>query len=482
MPDLLVGSKSGQPVTTPAHHDVLDDASLLRRVFAIALSAGGQWVELFRERRFDGAATVGDQQRSLSRSSTQGVSLRVMGHGGRSCQVHTPLDDPRSLRDLAQQARAAFAVVAQTTVRPLVERVASGTSLTPCLDPLADYVDIARLVQRADDALTAARAHGAQSVQVRATTWARELTIRSSDGLRLALPEQGTRIAVDAFVDRSGKRSKGRASWSAAGSTEQLPFEDATAIGMKAATQAIRLTRASVPATADLAVVLSPPAAGLLVHELMGHACEADAVESGASLIAGRMGQQVTDSAVWLCDGHPGGQVWGAATHDDEGTPNRAHPMITAGRFVGALTDRRYAGRSAHPTSGNGRRQSYAHRVLPRVSHTEMAVGDTAQAEMVAGIPHGLLALSMEGGAINSRTGVLNLAVKEALMIRSGQPAERVRGATLTGDALDILTHIQAVGDDPVLTPMLCGKQGQWIPVSATSPSVLVERMRAVGG
>jgi TldD protein len=227
-------------------------------------------------------------------------------------------------------------------------------------------------------------------------------------------------------------------------------------------------------------VIVDAAAAGLVVHELIGHALEADAVRQGTSLVASLAGTRVTDAAVTVLDGGAPPGTWGCPPVDDEGTANLATLLLDRGVFVGTVTDRLHA--DAAETTGNGRRASYEHPVLPRASCTRLMPGTASLAHLVADLADGLLVTAVDGGAVDARTGLLNVVVREGVAIRSGQPAGVVGGLTLVADARTALAAITGVGDRPTTHAMLCGKHGQLVPVSASSPALRFDGFQVIGG
>ncbi|TWE15543.1 TldD/PmbA family protein [Kitasatospora atroaurantiaca] len=461
--------------------EAVHDPRLRHRVFARALAGGAAWAEIFHELRVDASITLASGDRtSRSAGLAGGVGLRVVGPAG-SCQAFSPLDDAASLLDLAGRAAAGYSAMAGGTHAPAP--FSDAPPGAPAGTDWADALDLALLEDRARTALLAAEAVGTDGVRVRGTTWLRTVTVANSRGVLRSFTSPGTRVAVDAFARNGSDRRKGRSNHCAATPVGVLAAAQAAEVGERAAGQARRVLGTGTVAPAALPVVLAPKAAGLLVHELLGHPCEADMVAAGSSPVHTAAPGPVTDSCVSVRDGCSGADAWGAAPWDDEGTPNPQTLVIDRGHGHHVLSDRRHADLTeGQASSGNGRRQSYAHPVLPRTSLTRLAPGGTDPQAMVAGLATGLWVLAAEGGAVNARTGMLTIDVKEARVIRSGTPAELVSGVAITADAREVLRGIRAVGDDPLLCPMICGKHGQWIPAAAESPSVLVERMQTVGG
>ncbi|BBA95586.1 putative TldD/PmbA family protein [Actinacidiphila reveromycinica] len=477
--------------------DALGDPALARRVLDRALAGRAAWAEVYHEVRTDGSVTMNDGERtSRSASLTEGVGLRAVGPAG-TCNVYGPAPDPAALLRLAERAADAYDALAgggapgepptapagrpESAARLWAD--ANPADANPWADARWDEtLDLGRLEAHAAAALAAATETDTDGVRVRATTWSRSVVVVNSLDGRARWTTRGTRFAVDAFARRGADRRRGRANHCSdlpVGAIDAAPAQDA---GRRAAAQAHRVLGTSAAPPAAVPVVLAPAAAALLVHELLGHPCEADMVAGGTSPLRPSGPAPALDSCVTVLDGCPPQGGWGRADRDDEGTPNAETVVIDRGVPSGVLTDRASAEAHGWALTGNGRRQSYAHPVLPRVSGTRLAAGTSSADALVAGLGDGLWVLAAQGGSVNARTGMLTIDVKEARLVRGGVPGERVSATAVAAHARDVLRGIRAVADDPLTCPMICGKHGQWIPVAAQAPSVLVERMQTVGG
>jgi TldD protein len=229
--------------------------------------------------------------------------------------------------------------------------------------------------------------------------------------------------------------------------------------------------------------VLGPGWPGILLHEAIGHGLEGDFNRKKTSAFAGLLGKRVAAPGVTVVDDGTLPERRGSLTVDDEGTPSRCNVLIEDGVLVGYMQDRQNARLMGVEPSGNGRRQSYAHVPMPRMTNTYMLAGDRDPAEILASAKDGLYAVSFGGGQVDITSGKFVFTASEAYLIENGRVTAPVKGATLIGDGADALTKIRAVGNDLELDRGIgtCGKSGQWVPVGVGQPTLLIEGL-TVGG
>ncbi|MCF3933510.1 metallopeptidase TldD-related protein [Acuticoccus sp. M5D2P5] len=244
----------------------------------------------------------------------------------------------------------------------------------------------------------------------------------------------------------------------------------------------VNLDAAPAPAgTFD--VVLGPGWPGILLHEAVGHGLEGDFNRRKTSAFAGLMGERVASPGVTVVDDGTHPDRRGSLSIDDEGTPSHETVLIEDGRLVGYMQDRQNARLMGMVPTGNGRRQSYAHTIMPRMTNTIMRGGNADPEEIRAGVKDGLYMVSFGGGQVDITSGKFVFSSTEAYRLRDGKICEPVRGAMLIGNGPDALTRITAVGNDMALDHGIgtCGKQGQWVPVGVGQPTIRINAM-TVGG
>jgi TldD protein len=240
----------------------------------------------------------------------------------------------------------------------------------------------------------------------------------------------------------------------------------------------------AIPAPAGIMdVALGAGWPGILLHEAIGHGLEGDFNRKGTSAFAGLMGQRIAAPGVTVLDDGTMPNRRGSITVDDEGTPSGKNTLIEDGILVGFMQDRQNARLMGVPPTGNGRRQSFAHTPMPRMTNTYMLGGSVDPKDMVADIKDGIYAVGFGGGQVDITNGKFVFSCTEAYLVKDGKVAAPVKGATLIGDGATALQKIRAIGNDMRLDDGMgnCGKQGQWVPVGVGQPSLLIGGL-TVGG
>lgn len=233
----------------------------------------------------------------------------------------------------------------------------------------------------------------------------------------------------------------------------------------------------------EMPVVLGPGWPGILLHEAVGHGLEGDFNRKGTSKFAGRIGQQVASKLCTVIDDGTIAERRGSLSIDDEGTPTRKNVLIENGILRGYMQDNLNAHLSGTQSTGNGRRQSYAHLPLPRMTNTYMLEGESDPEEIFASIDNGVYAVKFSGGQVDITNGSFVFSATEAYRIEKGKVTYPIRNATLIGDGLDVMNKISMVGNDFAMDAGIgvCGKEGQGVPVGVGQPTLKVDSLR-VGG
>jgi TldD protein len=230
-------------------------------------------------------------------------------------------------------------------------------------------------------------------------------------------------------------------------------------------------------------VVLGAGWPGILLHEAIGHGLEGDFNRKQTSAFAGLMGSRVASKGVTVVDDGTLKDRRGSLTVDDEGTPTSRTTLIEDGILVGFIQDRQNARLMNMRATGNGRRQSYAHSPMPRMTNTIMLGGDSTAEEMIKSVKRGLYAVNFGGGQVDITSGKFVFSASEAYIIEDGKVTAPVKGATLIGNGPDALTKVEMIGNDPALDPGVgtCGKNGQGVPVGVGQPTLKISGL-TVGG
>lgn len=331
-----------------------------------------------------------------------------------------------------------------------------------------------------------ARARDPRVVQVSASlasSWSL-IDIVRADGQVVRDIRPLVRLNVSLVVEQNGRRESG--SWGLGGRTgpDQL-FEPATwgdAVARALAQALVNLEARPAPA-GEMPVVLGPGWPGILLHEAVGHGLEGDFNRKGTSVFSGRLGERVASPGVTVIDDGTLSGRRGSLSVDDEGTPTEKTVLIEDGILKAYMQDRLNARLMGMAPTGNGRRESFAHPPMPRMTNTFMAAGDRDPEEILAGVERGLFARAFGGGQVDIVSGKFVFSCTEAWLVEKGRLVHPVKGATLIGNGPQVMQRIAAIGNDFALDAGIgtCGKAGQSVPAGVGQPTLLVERL-TVGG
>ncbi len=444
--------------------------------------AGADDGELFLERRRSEALVFDDGRlRNASYDASEGFGLRAI-RGEVAGYAHATEISEAALRRAAETARLAVGAGGGTMAPP-----PPGTNLKlyTDADPMADAAFGVKVeTLREIDAY--ARALDPRVVQVSATIAAslQEVFILRPEGGLVSDIRPMARLNVSVIVEENGRRETGgsggggRAGLAALMTPEhwQVTAREALRIAL------VNLRAVAAPAgVMDVALGAGWP--GILLHEAVGHGLEGDFNRKKTSAFAGLMGSRVAARGVTVLDDGtiPGRR--GSLTVDDEGTPSGKNVLIEDGILTGFMQDRQNARLMGVAPTGNGRRESFAHAPMPRMTNTYMLGGDADPAEVVAGVKDGIYAVGFGGGQVDITNGKFVFSCTEAYRVKDGKVGEPVKGATLIGDGATALRNIRAIGNDMALDPGIgnCGKAGQWVPVGVGQPTLLIGGL-TVGG
>jgi TldD protein len=280
---------------------------------------------------------------------------------------------------------------------------------------------------------------------------------------------------------RDGEIATGFEAPGHSGGFELLEVFSPEELGAKAARKALAMLDAKPSPAGELPVVLAPGTGGVLIHEACGHGLEADTLVKQASVYAGREGQRFGAESVTIVDDATDVGAWGSFNVDDEGTAAQRTVLFDEGVLVGHLSDLRSARKIGRSPTGNGRRQSYAHVPLVRMTNTYLLPGEDDAFDIIGSVERGVYAATFSGGEVNPANGNFVFGMSEAYMIVDGAIAHPIKGATLIGNGPQVLGVIEAVGSDFGRKEGVCGKDGQSAPVTNGMATVLLGKM-TVGG
>ena len=310
------------------------------------------------------------------------------------------------------------------------------------------------------------------------------ILVAATDGTLAADIRPLVRMSVTVIAEQNGRREQGSSGGGGRYSFEYFQQQErALAYAREATRQAlVNLDAVDAPAGA-MPVVLGPGWPGVLLHEAVGHGLEGDFNRKGSSVFSGRIGQQVASSLCTVVDEGSMADRRGSLNIDDEGTPTGQTVLIEKGILKGYLQDKLNARLMNMPLTGNGRRESYAHLPMPRMTNTYMQSGEHHPEEIIASVEKGIYAVNFGGGQVDITSGKFVFSTSEAYMIEKGKITRPVKGATLIGNGPEVMQKISMVGNDLALDTGVgvCGKEGQSVPVGVGQPSLLIDEL-TVGG
>jgi TldD protein len=457
------------------------DPDVCSRTLGVALRSGGDFAEIFAEDRSSSSAHFDDGRvEDLVSGRRRGAGVRVV-RGESTGYAHTADLSEAGLHDAAEAAAAAArGSAAETRVIALERReVPQPHEVTrpPNTVPKAAKIE---LLERAD---TAARERGSAIGQVSASyvDGRRHILVANSDGLLVEDDQVRTRFSVSCVaVGDTGRRTGTEAPGRTIG-FELFDEVAPEAIATTAADRALTMLRARPAPSGPIPVVLRRGAGGVLFHEACGHGLEADLVDRDASVFAGKVGEQVASPLVTLVDDGRYAREWGTYSIDDEGAPAARTTLIEDGMLTDFLWDRLRADKAGRVSTGNGRRETYQHLPMVRMTNTYLLEGHDDPDDIIASTPNGIYCVALGGGQVDPATGDFVFGVTEAYLIENGQITDPVRAAQLIGNGPEVLRRIDAVGSDFDTWAGTCGKNGQGVPVSAGQPTLRVAEL-TVGG
>ena len=477
-----------------APHDL--ETAKLSGVFGSMLARRLDYADLyFQYSRSEGWSLEEGIVKSGSFSIDQGVGVRAIS-GEKTAFAYSDEISLPALRDAARTTRAIAQSGAQsggqsgaqTAVRirgkSALERRAAGQALYRAEDPLGSLPDAAKvkLLERLEQMC---RAMDPRVVQVMANLGGEYevVMVARSDGVVAADVRPLVRVSVQVIAEHKGRREQGSAGGGGRTGYAWFTQERLREYASKAVSQAL-VNLESRPAPAGtMSVVLGPGWPGVLLHEAIGHGLEGDFNRKGSSAFSGRIGERVASPGVTVVDDGTLPSRRGSLNIDDEGNPTQRTTLIENGILRGYMQDSLNARLTGVPTTGNGRRESFAHVVLPRMTNTYMLAGERAPQEIIGSVKRGIYAVNFGGGQVDITNGKFVFAATEAYLIENGRVTYPLKGATLIGNGPDCLTRVSMVGNDLALDSGVgtCGKEGQSVPVGVGQPTLRIDGL-TVGG
>jgi len=471
-----------------AHQSLLEPSGLnqadLQKSLSAIMSRGIDAADLyFQTSRRESWVLEESIVRDAGYSVDQGVGVRAISGEKTALAYSDEITLPAlqeaqsSARAIARQGQALTAQAWRTGIQP--KRLYS--PLDP-LDSLPEEEKV-RLLQRADVAARSADPR-VREVSVSLAASHDIILIAASDGTFAADVRPLVRISISVIVEEAGKRERGSSGGGGRfGYQELAAGEVIEHHASEAVRQALVNLHADAAPAGTLTVVLGAGWPGILLHEAIGHGLEGDFNRKGSSAFSGRIGQQVASPLCTVVDDGTLPNRRGSLNVDDEGTPTECTVLIENGILRGYMQDKLNARLMGMAPTGNGRRESFAHLPLPRMTNTYMLAGQSDPVEIIASVDRGLYAVNFAGGQVDITSGKFVFSASEAYLIEGGKITRPVKGATLIGNGPDVLTRVSMVGTDLKLDEGVgtCGKEGQSVPVGVGQPTLRIDGL-TVGG
>lgn len=413
----------------------------------------------------------------------QGVGIRAISGEKTGFAYSDQLLTP-ALMEAAGNARA-IASAGQNGAVPVLKESSASTLLYPPADPIGSLTEAEKLdLLRQVDAEARKCDPRVSQVIVSLSGVHENILVASSDGTLAGDVRPLVRMNCTVIVEKDGKREQ--ASSGGGGRADYDYFrkeERALGYAREAVRQALVNLEAKEAPAGSMPVVLGPGWPGVLLHEAVGHGLEGDFNRKGSSAFSGRVGERVAAKGVTVVDDGTLEGRRGSLNIDDEGTQTRCTTLIEDGILTGYMQDKMNAGLMGEQSTGNGRRESYAHLPMPRMTNTYMLAGDHDPEEIISSVKKGLYAVNFGGGQVDITSGKFVFSASEAYMIEDGKVTYPVKGATLIGNGPDSMSKISMIGNDLALDAGVgvCGKDGQSVPVGVGQPTLKLDDV-TVGG
>ena len=461
----------------------LDESDLIHTLSAIKAHKVDEADLYFQYTRAEGWSLEEGIVKTGSFSIDQGVGVRAVS-GEKTAFAYSDDISRASLTDAAHTVRTIAAASKAARVKVPARKVAGSRSLYQDLDPIAS-LDSTQKVALLGRVETMARAKDPRVSQVMAGLASEYdvVLIARADGTLAADVRPLVRLSVTVIAEQNGRREMGSAGGGGRFGLDH--FDDALAQSyVDEAVKAALTNLEARPAPAgEMSVVLGPGWPGILLHEAIGHGLEGDFNRKGSSAFSGRIGKRVAAKGVTVLDDGTLPDRRGSLNVDDEGNTSQRNVLIEDGILKGYIQDAMNARLMGVKPTGNGRRESYAHVPMPRMTNTYMLGGDKSPEEIVASLKKGLYATNFGGGQVDITSGKFVFSTSQAYWVENGKIQYPVKGATLVGNGPDALTRVSLIGNDMALDSGVgtCGKEGQSVPVGVGQPTLRIDGL-TVGG
>jgi TldD protein len=458
---------------------MIDDA-ILQRLIKRAISNGGEYADIFIEHRKSTAIQLEDDKiEKVIAGAIAGIGIRLI-YSGKTAYAYSNDFSENVLMDLADTVSKAAAGAERDIIVGMKKKFPEVSFLIkkyPETIPMSEKIalvklgnDVARKFDRRIKQVNVVYRDSCQRVKV----YTSEGFVSEDERVYTLGVVQV--IAIDGEVIQTGYEP-------VSGLIGYELFDESPMdrVALKAAQRAVMMLKAKRATGGRMPVVISSEAGGTMIHEAIGHGLEADLAQQGLSVYSKKIGQQVASTAITVIDDATLPNKRGSFSFDDEGTPSKRNVLVKDGILQGYMYDRYTAMVDKTSSTGNGRRESYEHKPVPRMTNTFIAPGSLSQDEVIRSVNKGMIVRKMGGGQVNTVTGDFVFEVQEGYIIENGMIGEPVRGATLIGNGPEVLKSIDMVASDIGFSVGTCGKDGQGVPVSDAMPTLRIPEM-VVGG
>lgn len=449
----------------------------LERLLQAALSRGGDFADIFLERKLRTNIDMDEGKiRTVHFGIDQGVGIRVMEKD----TTGYAFSDDLSMKKLVETARVASEIAHSSGRSVSISRVETPHRVFARI-PLESITENEKLdiVKRAD---TAARVHDRRITNSTVSYYdeTRRIAVANSNGMWVEDEKPIIYFTVWAQASERGRSHRGRSRRSAARGIEFFDDTPPEEPAVTAASEAIAMLGADEAPSGEMPVVVEAGWGGVLFHEAVGHGLEGDAIHAKTSFYCGKLGERVASEHINLVDDGSIPGLRGSANVDDEGTPTRSNVLIEKGILKGYMQSILSAKQLGARPTGNGRRESYKHYPLVRMTNTYITGGGSDPEEIFRNTEKGLYAKAFWGGVVDTASGNFTFSVRQAYLIKNGRVTKPVKGATLIGNGPEALRSIDMLGNNLAYGSGTCGK-GQWVPVTSGQPTLRLSRI-TVGG
>jgi TldD protein len=463
---------------------VIADA-LIERLLKSALSDGGDYADIYIEQRKGTVIQFEDGRIEKAVSgSIAGVGIRLI-RDLKTAYAYSNDFSETTLDEIADTVRIAMSPASSSSACPDVSidlkrryhEVPSVIKLFPETVPMLAKIALVRegnmAARKYSDAIKQVNIVYRDSVQ--------RVKIISSDGFMCEDERVHTTALAHVIASKGDCIQTGYETEGGCIGFELFEKRSFSDIAYKAAERAVRMLDARRAPGGRMSVVISSEAGGTMIHEAIGHGLEADLAQRGLSIYSGKLGQQIASPSITVIDDATLPNKRGSFSCDDEGMPSRRNVLVKGGILASYMYDKYTAMIDGVESTGNGRRESYENKPIPRMTNTFIAPGLISPDEVIASIAQGLLIKKMGGGQVNTVTGDFVFDVQEGYLIENGQVGDLVRGATLVGNGPQVLNSIDMVGSDLGFSIGTCGKDAQGVPVADAMPTLRIKEI-VVGG